>query len=183
MMSEILKVRAFILLALALILILGFFIFSTAAYWELHFIIKSCNEDFGIGNWTFTEDKDVISCRYFNSSSFVTSTFNSICTKNGEVVDCKWKDLIVRITWNFWMPKYLRMFPSSVILTFMMTTLLDCSRYIICYKDDATSNTLDIIFLFGTSLVFMILMYLLDRHTTKLAKTNEKEYEKFYGKE
>lgn len=58
-----------------------------------------------------------------------------------------------------------------------------CSQFIFCYKNIETSKTIDIIFLVGTSCLLMIGMYLLDRHTSKLAKKSKKMKNKFYGKE
>jgi hypothetical protein len=90
-------IREFILSILGFIIVF-FFVYSSVNYWELKDTIKHCNQDFGIGNWTFTEDHnfyiDSFSCRAYHQDSYVTSsatqyiTTTKTCFKNGKEVTC-----------------------------------------------------------------------------------------------
>jgi hypothetical protein len=69
-----------------IILVMGIFfltIYCTISYIELISTIKDCNKEFGIGNWTFTEDKEKFTCSSYNQQEFRT------CFENGIKVSCE----------------------------------------------------------------------------------------------
>jgi len=86
--------------AIILFLLMLFAIYSAVSYWELKIVIKECNDDFGKGNWTFTESRTwywteyscqassqrVSSSSTSSSSSYTTSS--SICYVDGREVPC-----------------------------------------------------------------------------------------------
>ena len=71
-------------------------IYSTISYWELRATIKECNKELGVGNWTFTEERNMIydkfSCKSYHQDSFVTSqmiiTSTQSCSINGKEINC-----------------------------------------------------------------------------------------------
>lgn len=70
------------ILILTLVITAFFTVYKTVSYYELRSIIDKCNEDFGAGNWTFTESTDYYSCRSY-------STIKN-CYVNDMEVNCTW---------------------------------------------------------------------------------------------
>jgi hypothetical protein len=57
---------------------------------------------------------------------------------------------------------------------------LDCSKFIICYKDYTISKTLDIIFLFSISGLLMLGMWLVNNTLKKRIKQDKNLRKKYY---
>jgi hypothetical protein len=71
---------------------LGVCVFFTFEYADILGVIKTCNSDFGVGNWTFTENHTwawtEYSCESYHSHSYITQSITQTCTSNGKEVDC-----------------------------------------------------------------------------------------------
>ena len=81
---------ALIILGLAAIATFTFLSYSTLGYWELKQFIDNCNKDLGVGNWTFTEDKEHYSCKAYNQQSYIISSTvqSQTCFSNGIQINC-----------------------------------------------------------------------------------------------
>lgn len=75
-----------------------FTIYSAVSYWEIKMTINECNQELGLGNWTFTEEHnlfyDKFSCKSYHQNSFTSSTSSIIttltktCLLNGKEINC-----------------------------------------------------------------------------------------------
>ena len=81
-MSNLTEITLAIIVTLVIFGLMVFLTYSTFSYWSLREVINKCNADFGISNWTFTENSDYYSCRTS------TITKNRYCYANGHEVDC-----------------------------------------------------------------------------------------------
>jgi len=74
--------------------IISLSVFFSLSYFELKGVIKDCNKDFGVGNWTFGETKDHYSCSAYNlnyhSNISVSTTLIQTreCYIDGNKVNC-----------------------------------------------------------------------------------------------
>ena len=62
--------------------IISLSVFFSLSYFDLKGVIKDCNKDFGVGNWTFGETKDHYSC------SATTLIQTRECYIDGNKVNC-----------------------------------------------------------------------------------------------
>lgn len=87
-------IKAIIELILIVLGALGISLIVNAAiqHYQFESFVKECNQDFGIGNWTFTETSGAWQCQMQESNRFsitsVTSTYSQECYINHELVNC-----------------------------------------------------------------------------------------------
>ena len=78
----------FVVFILVVLGLFAFCIWRTIDDYNLRFTIKECNKDLGIGNWTFTETKDVMTCQAYHKDSFESSHSSYSCYVKNKEVNC-----------------------------------------------------------------------------------------------
>jgi len=59
-------------------------------------------------------------------------------------------------------------------------SILDCSKYIICYKSEPLSQAISMIFLFVASVMLMVGIWYVEKKLDEKIKKNKKLRKKFY---
>ena len=92
--EDIFGIAIMVIVIVVIISFVGFFVGSTLAYWQVHYFISDCDEDFGVGNWIFNHDDNEYSCSRsttivnsdFKTTSIITNS--SQCYINGVEIPC-----------------------------------------------------------------------------------------------
>jgi len=92
---KVLEIIISVIFFLVSVVILFFCVYSTIMYLELHSFIKKCDKDFGIGNWTFIDNKEGYVCSFQTHSSnkptssiSITQIITRECYENDVKINC-----------------------------------------------------------------------------------------------